>query len=152
VAKAIHVITEQSAKVKTLVDEVHLGSQEQTRGIEQIGKAIVQMEQVTQKAAASAEESASAGEQLNAQSAALKDLVGRLSKALGIESSVRNHKPTVTRKPAAAIPARSDMRSNLSALRSAVAPKPSARKEEPVLTSAGAANDVFPMDEDFKEF
>ena len=68
VAKAIHTITEQSTQVKTLVDEVHLGSQEQSRGIEQIGRAIVQMEQVTQKAAASAEESASAAEELTAQS------------------------------------------------------------------------------------
>ena len=30
--------------MKTLVDEVNLGSQEQARGIEQIGKAITQME------------------------------------------------------------------------------------------------------------
>ncbi len=49
VATAIRAITEESAKVKTLVDEVNLGSQEQARGIEQIGKAITQMEQVTQK-------------------------------------------------------------------------------------------------------
>jgi methyl-accepting chemotaxis protein len=68
VATAIRAITEESAKVKTLVDEVNLGSQEQARGIEQIGKAITQMEQVTQKTAANAEESASAAEELNAQS------------------------------------------------------------------------------------
>ncbi|MGD0580013.1 MAG: methyl-accepting chemotaxis protein, partial [Bryobacteraceae bacterium] len=58
VATAIRAITEESGKVKTLVDEVNLGSQEQARGIEQIGKAITQMEQVTQKTAANAEESA----------------------------------------------------------------------------------------------
>ncbi len=48
-AVAIRAITEEAGKVKTLVDEVNLGSQEQARGIEQIGKAIAQMEQVTQK-------------------------------------------------------------------------------------------------------
>ena len=36
-------------KVKTLVDEVSLGSQEQARGIEQISKALTQMDQVTQE-------------------------------------------------------------------------------------------------------
>ena len=68
VAADIRSITAESAKVKTLVDEVSLGSAEQSRGIDQIGRAILQMEQVTQKTAATAGESASASEELNAQS------------------------------------------------------------------------------------
>ena len=44
VATAIRSMTEESAKMKTLVDEVNLGSREQASGIEQIGKAIIQME------------------------------------------------------------------------------------------------------------
>ncbi|MFY9723931.1 MAG: methyl-accepting chemotaxis protein [Bryobacteraceae bacterium] len=83
VATAIRAITEESSKVKKLVDEVNLGSQEQARGIEQIGKAITQMEQVTQKAAANAEESASAAEELNAQSETLKDIVEQLAAMVG---------------------------------------------------------------------
>jgi methyl-accepting chemotaxis protein/methyl-accepting chemotaxis protein-1 (serine sensor receptor) len=79
VAVAIRTITEESSKVKTLVDEVNLGGEEQARGIEQIGKAIIQMEQVTQKTAASAEESAAAAEELNAQSETLKGIVERLT-------------------------------------------------------------------------
>ena len=78
-AAAIRGITDKAAKVKTLVDEVSLGSQEQARGIDQIGKAIIQMEQVTQKTAANAEESASAAEELNAQSEGLKEIVERLT-------------------------------------------------------------------------
>jgi methyl-accepting chemotaxis protein len=46
--------------VKVLVDEVDVGSQEQSRGIEQIVSAVTQMETVTQRSAASAEESAAA--------------------------------------------------------------------------------------------
>jgi len=80
---AIRAITEESTRVKTLVDEVNQGSREQARGIEQIGKAIAQMEQVTQKAAANAEESAAAAEQLNAQSEALKDVVAQLTAMVG---------------------------------------------------------------------
>jgi methyl-accepting chemotaxis protein/methyl-accepting chemotaxis protein-1 (serine sensor receptor) len=147
VAKAIHTITEQSTQIKTLVDEVHLGSQEQSRGIEQIGRAIVQMEQVTQKAAASAEESASAAEELNAQSAALKDIVSRLNVMVGAGNSV--HSVVVKHTPTRTAP-RGTTRGNLTALRSAVAHKPTP-KPEPVPVAAKADN-VFPMDEDFKEF
>jgi methyl-accepting chemotaxis protein len=83
VATAIRNMTGESAKVKTLMDEVNLGSQEQAQGIEQIGKAIAQMEQVTQSTAAASEESASAAEELNAQSEALKGLVKRLTAMVG---------------------------------------------------------------------
>jgi methyl-accepting chemotaxis protein/methyl-accepting chemotaxis protein-1 (serine sensor receptor) len=79
VAKAVRSITESSGKVKTLVDEVKLGSQEQARGIEQVAKAITQMERVTQATAASAEESASASEELTAQSEALREIVVELA-------------------------------------------------------------------------
>lgn len=83
VAVAIHTITEHSAGVKTLVDEVSLGSQEQTRGIEQIAKALTQMEQVTQQSAANAEESAAAAEELTAQASALMEIVHQLSGMVG---------------------------------------------------------------------
>ena len=52
-------------------------------GVFLFGKAIAQMEQVTQTNAASAEESASAAEELSAQSDALKDIVGRLTAMVG---------------------------------------------------------------------
>jgi methyl-accepting chemotaxis protein len=73
-------ITESTVKVKTLVDEVNLGSQEQSRGIQQISKAIAQMDQVTQSTAASAEEGASASEQLSAQAEAMDHAVRKLSR------------------------------------------------------------------------
>src|SRR5262249_43417277 len=38
VTASIKLVTDEAAKVKMLVDEVNLGSGEQTRGIEQIGK------------------------------------------------------------------------------------------------------------------
>jgi methyl-accepting chemotaxis protein len=87
VATAIQLVTQDAAQVKTLVEEVSLGSQEQARGIEQVAKAITQMERVTQQNAASAEESASAAEELNAQSAALKDIAGRLAAMVGGEET-----------------------------------------------------------------
>jgi methyl-accepting chemotaxis protein len=85
VAEAIRFITEDSASVKTLVDEMRLGSQEQTKGITQVAKAISQMQQVTQTSAASAEEGAAAAEELTAQATAMKEVVGRLTAMVGAE-------------------------------------------------------------------
>jgi len=78
VSVAIKGITAESAKIKVLVDEINLGSVEQSRGIDQISRAITQMEQVTQSSAAGAEQGAAAAEQLNAQAETMKDIVNRL--------------------------------------------------------------------------
>jgi len=99
VATAIRAITEESDKVKTLVDEVSLGSQEQTRGIEQVSRALTQMEQVTQQSAANSEESAAAAEQLTAQASALMDVVAQLGGMVGgTEAVVRNNTARPSRR------------------------------------------------------
>jgi methyl-accepting chemotaxis protein/methyl-accepting chemotaxis protein-1 (serine sensor receptor) len=160
VATAILAITEESGKVKTLVDEVNLGSEEQVRGIEQIGKAITQMEQVTQKTAANAEESASAAEELNAQSETLKEIVDRLAAMVGGGETTNGHASRPVHRQAGAASAKppagrrpAESASGLSALRKAVARQPkSAENGTPVPIARGASNDTFPMDEQFKEF
>ena len=73
----------ESTRIKTLVDEVNLNSQEQARGLDQIGKAITQIERVTQTTAANAEERAAAAEELRAQSETVKDVVERLAAMVG---------------------------------------------------------------------
>lgn len=85
VTEVIRAITASAAKVKTLVDEVNLGSQEQSRGIDQISRALGQMDQVTQGTAASAEQSASASEELSAQAEALHQIVATLRILVGGE-------------------------------------------------------------------
>jgi methyl-accepting chemotaxis protein len=84
VADTIRGITRDAEKAKTLVDEVSIGSHEQLRGIEEIGKAIAQMNQLTQATAANAEESAAASEQLKAQSETLNGIAVRLSEMVGV--------------------------------------------------------------------
>ena len=76
-------ITAGADKAKCLADAVQAGSQEQARSLEQISKAISQMEQVTQQTAASAEESASAGLELSAQSETLRTIIGHLAELVG---------------------------------------------------------------------
>jgi methyl-accepting chemotaxis protein/methyl-accepting chemotaxis protein-1 (serine sensor receptor) len=83
VAAAIRAIIGEAAKVKSLVDEMSAGSSQQGQGMEQIARAITQMEQVTQQTAANAEQGAAAAEELTAQSAALKDIMARLTELVG---------------------------------------------------------------------
>ena len=78
-AEAYQSISRESGQIRTLVQEVEAGSQQQAQGSAQIGKAIQQMEQVTQSYAASAEEGAAAAEELNAQSDALAGIACRLA-------------------------------------------------------------------------
>jgi methyl-accepting chemotaxis protein/methyl-accepting chemotaxis protein-1 (serine sensor receptor) len=62
---------------------LNLSSQEQVRGIDQISKAIVQMQNVTQGTAAGAEESAAAAEELTAQPEISNEIVERLRAMVG---------------------------------------------------------------------
>ncbi|MBD3276522.1 MAG: methyl-accepting chemotaxis protein, partial [Candidatus Marinimicrobia bacterium] len=80
VAKSLEDITEKARNVNSLVGEISAASEEQNQGLSQINTAITQVDQVTQRVAANAEESASASEELNAQSESLLnsvfDLIG----------------------------------------------------------------------------
>jgi methyl-accepting chemotaxis protein/methyl-accepting chemotaxis protein-1 (serine sensor receptor) len=83
VAAAIRAIIGEAAHVKSLVEEVSAGSSQQGQGMEQIARAITQMEQVTQQTAANAQQGAAAATELTAQSAALKDIMERLTELVG---------------------------------------------------------------------
>lgn len=82
-AGAVRAMTEYAGRVKSLVDEVSLGSQEQSRGMDQISRAAIQMQSVTQNNAAAAEQSASAGTELNAHADALRTLVLEMREMVG---------------------------------------------------------------------
>lgn len=64
-------IVSETGKVAALSDELAKASEEQFNGISQIGKAMNQLDQVTQMNAASSEESAAAAEELSAQAYSL---------------------------------------------------------------------------------
>jgi methyl-accepting chemotaxis protein/methyl-accepting chemotaxis protein-1 (serine sensor receptor) len=78
VAKAIGEVAENFAKIKTLVEEVNLSSQEQAKGIEQVTQTMTRMNRTTQQTAASAEQSAAAATQMSAQTQAMSDLIHSL--------------------------------------------------------------------------
>jgi methyl-accepting chemotaxis protein/methyl-accepting chemotaxis protein-1 (serine sensor receptor) len=84
VAHAMQQVTSNSSEIGKLSGEVSSGSDEQSRGIEQISRAILRIQDVTQKASASAEEGASAGAQMQSESERLNQAVGRLREMLGL--------------------------------------------------------------------
>ena len=120
------------------------GSREQSSGIDQIGKALSQMEQVTQTTAANAEESAAAAEQLNAQSESMRELTERLNMMVG--ANVGN----------SVSPKKQDMASfSRKQARAQSVPSVAARgthKPFSVRAKRGAPTDTFPLEEDFSSF
>ena len=78
VATSLQEIVGKVRQVDDLVAEIATASSEQSQGIGQITVATNQMDSVTQSNAASAEESASASEEMNAQAGTLQGIVRQL--------------------------------------------------------------------------
>lgn len=75
---AISSITEDSTKLKALIETVSANSGEQTRGIDQVSHSIAQMQGITQQTAANSEESAAASQELSAQANLMRTGAGEL--------------------------------------------------------------------------
>jgi len=76
-------VSVSASKVGELVGEIAAASQEQAQGIDQINKAVMEMDKVTQQTAANAEESASASEEMNAQAEQMKSISSVLVNIIG---------------------------------------------------------------------
>jgi methyl-accepting chemotaxis protein/methyl-accepting chemotaxis protein-1 (serine sensor receptor) len=83
VSGAIESISAGTATLKGLIDEVTEASRQQAHGIDQVSQATAQMEKVTQATAATAEESAAASEELNAQAESSMYVVRKLAAMVG---------------------------------------------------------------------
>ena len=68
-------------KTAELVEEVAAGSNEQATGVQQINRAMSQVDQVTERSATAAEQLASTAEEMTAQAHALRDLVSAFHKS-----------------------------------------------------------------------
>jgi methyl-accepting chemotaxis protein len=138
VSEVIRGITESTVKVKTLVDEVNLGSQEQSRGIAAISKSIGEMDRVTQANAASAEQTASASEEMSAQAEALRNIARDLRRLVGGGDDGREgaDHPGYARRPAGTSRQLASM------------PRPN-RHTGKTGTPARAGSDAPPVEDDF---
>jgi methyl-accepting chemotaxis protein len=76
-------VATSTSKVKELLGEIAAASNEQAQGVDQICKAVTEMDKVVQQNAANAEESASASEELSAQAAEMNGIIGDLVLLIG---------------------------------------------------------------------
>jgi methyl-accepting chemotaxis protein len=151
VAGILTAIAGKVQKLAQLIGEVSAASEEQGKGIEQIGTAVTQMDKVTQANAASAEESASASEELFAQARELGDMVGTLVGIVKGEGQARTEAP----RAAAPAPSRKAVRPPAKASGPDWAPAaPRARRNGHARPGvAVAAERIIPLSEDeLKDF
>ena len=76
-------INSATQNVGNLLNEVSVASNDQAQGMEQVTRAVGEMDLVTQNNAATAEETASASAELSAQSSSLNEMVAELSRIVG---------------------------------------------------------------------
>ncbi|MEQ8663508.1 MAG: methyl-accepting chemotaxis protein, partial [Gammaproteobacteria bacterium] len=81
--KRLEEIVGSVRKVSAIVGEIANASVEQSAGIEQIGKSIAQLEQVTQQNAALVEQAAAASESLHEEAGALSRVVDQFQTGTG---------------------------------------------------------------------
>ena len=79
-------IAAKSREVDDLIGEIATASNEQTQGLEQVNKAVGQMDRVVQGTAAQAEEGSSVAQELTNQSQSMRDNVDELARVVGGKS------------------------------------------------------------------
>lgn len=83
---------DSALKVSSMIDEIEVASQEQSHGIAEITKAIVEIDQVVQKNASYSEESAAASKEMEDQAEQMRTFVGDLAAMIGAdEPETDNH-------------------------------------------------------------
>jgi methyl-accepting chemotaxis protein len=127
VAEAITAITASVSRVKGLVDEVSVASRQQAQGIEK----------VTQVTAATAEESAAASEELNAQAETTMVAVSKIETMVGLASHVME-----TAEPVAPLAAPRAARARVASM-TPRAPRPGG--SSPKVTGPKTAEEQIPL-------
>ncbi len=143
-------VTQSSDKISDLIGEIAAASDEQAQGIEQVNTSVAEMDKVTQKNAANAQQSASASQQMRGQAEKMKDFVEDLTHLVGKKEQKRTPMPERSR------PQRAQKRSS----KSKPAPPPYKPREQKAEKRAPAParrevspNEIIPLDDDdFKDF
>lgn len=151
VATSFEQIQTRIRQLNELVAEIAGASGEQSQGITQVNAAMSQMDKVTQSNAASAEESASASQELNAQAETLKATVANLNSLVGIQMTAGAARQTVSTSSRV----KGSHPTRKSALNMAL-PSKNSRQAGPASAKAGLNGrrneSLIPMDGDFKNF
>ena len=131
-------VAKSAAKLGSLVSEIAAASCEQAQGIDQINKAIAEMDRVTQQNAANAEESASVSEAMSGQVEQMRQVAFELTTIITGSHGKSNH--TELRN-------RSALRSTADNVRAAL-PVPKGTKVPTGKAKFVNPNQIIPMDKD----
>ena len=145
-ADAFSDVASNARKVGELIAEIAAASNEQAQGIDQVNRAISELDQVTQRNAATAEESASASEEMTAQSESMKELVGQLLHLVGKALQAGPGRPRTARQ-ITGVDGQRQGRSPAAVKKLAHQPATSTRKVKEV-----DVEEAIPFDDDFREF
>jgi methyl-accepting chemotaxis protein len=138
-------VAESAGKVAELLAEIAAASKEQSQGIDQVNKAVVDVDKVTQQNAANAEESSSASVELSSQAGQMQTMVEELLGLIG-------GKP---KAPKPAPPAARQKEKSLKTPEASAAPAPRAKaRTQPTLKARHPSPEqIIPLEnEDFKDF
>ncbi len=145
-------IVSNTTKASDLISEIAAASREQAEGINQVTKAVTQMDQVTQQNSAFSEETASASEELSSQAESLKDLVDQLTEVINGAGAAGKVTRQVVHKAAAYKPAATGGQVSQKVHQMLHKKAPEQRKPAPMQKKVNP-NEVIPLDDDeFKEF
>jgi methyl-accepting chemotaxis protein len=90
-SETFYVASQATGRISILVSEIAQSTGEQALAIQQVNKAITEIDSVTQQNAATAEEAASASEKLSAQAATAKHVVEDLIELVGGKDANKKH-------------------------------------------------------------
>jgi methyl-accepting chemotaxis protein len=93
VARSLDEITSKARQVDDLIAEIAVASQEQSQGIDQVSRAVSDMDQVTQANAATAQQTSAAATELSSQAAQLQGIISELNHMV---SGGKIEKPSAT--------------------------------------------------------
>jgi len=144
-------VAESSFKVGELVAEIAAASNEQAQGIDQINKAVCDVDRVTQQNSASSEESASTAEEMSAQAEEMKAFVDEL--VFLVDGSIKEDKRWQNRtKEIINLAAKADPDGGEKRLSKSSVLMEDGRKTVPKARAEVAPEQIIPLDDDFKDF
>ena len=144
--EAFNQVEKSASKVAELVAEIAAASSEQAQGIEQVNKAMAEIDKITQSNAAGAEQSAAAAEQMSSQAEIMRAHVGDLEKLVGsqgLEQAEASPPPPPEKKqPVAQLD-----------YQAKPAPKAAPPVEKPAREKKPSPEEIIPLeDDDFEDF
>jgi methyl-accepting chemotaxis protein len=92
-------VVSETDKISRLISEIAAASHEQSRGIDQINRAVLEIDKVTLQTASSAEESAAASEEMNAQAEQMQRVVNDLAHLIGGRKTGREKSRSQSKTP-----------------------------------------------------